>query len=97
MLYAFSGCFSTGGFWGVTVCATGESSTLGLYIMLEHPGGYITLYAHCDRVTVTGGSVTRGEKIAEVGQTGAATGPHLHFELTHNGIYTNPEFYLAAI
>jgi len=79
-----------------TVYATGESSTLGLYIMLEHPGGYITLYAHCDRVTVTGGSVTRGEKIAEVGQTGAATGPHLHFELHDGKLYLNPIYYVEV-
>lgn len=79
-----------------TVYATGESSTLGKYIMLEHPGGYITLYAHCDRVTVTGGSVVMGQKIAEVGQTGAATGPHLHFELHDGKLYLNPIYYVEV-
>ena len=69
------------------VYATGESSTLGNYIMLEHPGGYITLYAHCSRVTATGGAVSMGDKIAEVGQTGVATGPHLHFELHDGALY----------
>lgn len=78
-----------------TVYATGESSTLGNYIMLEHAGGYITLYAHCSRVTVTGGSVKLGDKIAEVGQTGAATGPHLHFELHDGSLYLNPVYYVA--
>ena len=52
------------------VYATGESSTLGNYIMLQHQGGYITLYAHCSRVTAAGGAVVKGEKIAEVGDTG---------------------------
>ncbi len=78
-----------------TVYATGESTTLGSYIMLEHAGGYITLYAHCSRVTAVSGSVRLGEKIAEVGQTGAATGPHLHFELHDGSLYLNPAYYVA--
>jgi len=76
------------------VYATGESSTLGNYIMLQHEGGYITLYAHCSRVTISGGSVAMGDKIAEVGSTGLATGPHLHFELHNGGLYLNPIFYV---
>ena len=76
------------------VFATGESSTLGKYIMLTHEGGYRTLYAHCSRVTVGSGSVTLGQKIGEVGETGRATGPHLHFELHYEGVYYNPIYYL---
>ena len=41
--------------------------------------------------------VTAGQEIALVGATGKATGPHLHFELMHDGYYCNPEFYLAAV
>ena len=78
------------------VYATGESSTLGQYVMLEHPGGYITLYAHCSAVTVTGGAVSMGDKIAEVGQTGVATGPHLHFELHDGSLYLNPIYYVQV-
>ena len=78
------------------VYATGESSTLGLYIMLEHENGYGTLYAHCDRIVVTGGAVTKGQKIAEVGETGAATGPHLHFELHDGSLYLNPIYYVEV-
>ena len=77
-----------------TVYATGESSTLGNYIMLRHDGGYVSLYAHCSRVVRTGGSVTMGEKIAEVGETGTATGPHLHFELQSASLYLNPLYYM---
>lgn len=77
-----------------TVYATGESSTLGNYVMLQHEGGYITLYAHCSKVTVIGGSVSMGDKIAEVGSTGAATGPHLHFELHDGDLYLNPIYYV---
>ena len=77
-----------------TVYATGESSSLGRYIMLQHEGGYITLYAHCSKVTATGGQVSMGDKIAEVGSTGLATGPHLHFELHDGSLYLNPIFYV---
>ena len=78
------------------VFATGESSTLGNYIMLRHPGGYITLYAHCSKVTVSSGAVAKGDKIAEVGETGTATGPHLHFELHDGGLYLNPIYYVEV-
>lgn len=74
--------------------ASGESSTLGNYVMLRHQDGYVTLYAHCSRVTITGGSVKMGEKIAEVGDTGLTTGPHLHFELHDGELYLNPIYYV---
>ena len=77
------------------VFATGVSSTLGKYIILSHADGYKTLYAHCSEVSVRSGSVKRGEKIAEVGDTGETTGPHLHFELQHGKIYLNPIYYVA--
>lgn len=85
-----------GAFADGAVYATGESSTLGKYIMLEHIGGYITLYAHCSAITVTDGSVTMGEKIAEVGETGLATGPHVHFELHDGEMYLNPIYYVEV-
>ena len=78
------------------VYATGESSTLGKYIMLRHAGGYVTLYGHCSRVTATGGAVSKGDKIAEVGATGLATGPHLHFELHDGELYLNPIYYVEV-
>ena len=85
------GCFADG-----TVTAVGESSSYGKYITVAHEGGYSTLYAHCSRITVTSGtSVKEGEKIAEVGETGVATGPHLHFEITENGQLVNPLKYLT--
>lgn len=78
------------------VYATGESSTLGNYIMLQHQGGYITLYAHCSLITAAGGSVKMGDKIAEVGATGLVTGPHLHFELHDGALYLNPIYYVEV-
>lgn len=66
----------------------------GNYIRISHDGGWSTLYAHCSETYVQAGqTVTKGEKIALAGDTGNVTGPHLHFELLHSGIYTNPEFF----
>lgn len=85
------GCFADG-----TVTAVGESSSYGKYLIVAHEGGYATLYAHCSRVVVSSGaSVTEGQKIAEVGETGIATGPHLHFELHRESDYLNPIYYVA--
>ena len=87
------GCFADG-----TITAVGESSSYGKYCIVEHENGYSTLYAHCDRITAASGdAVQRGEKIAEVGETGMATGPHLHFELQHNGTYLNPIYYVSGL
>ena len=86
-------CFAEG-----TVKTVEENDGYGKHIRIEHKDGYESLYAHCSKVYVSEGQyVQAGEKIALVGATGQVTGPHLHFELLHNGVYTNPEFYLAAI
>ena len=77
------------------VTAVGESSELGRYITVSHPNGYSTLYAHCTRITASSGQqVACGDPIAEVGETGRATGPHLHFELHHGSTYLNPVYYV---
>lgn len=86
-------CFADG-----TVKAVGESSSYGKYCIVDHAGGYSTLYAHCSRiVTSSGETVSKGEKIAEVGETGMATGPHLHFELHKDGVYLNPIYYVSTV
>lgn len=86
-------CFADG-----AVTAVGDSSSYGRYCVVAHEGGYSTLYAHCSRITVSSGAaVRRGQKIAEVGQTGMATGPHLHFELQREGTYLNPIYYVSAL
>lgn len=86
-------CFADG-----TVTAVGESSSYGRYCIVTHQGGYSTLYAHCSRVTASSGAdVKRGQKIAEVGETGIATGPHLHFELQKGSTYLNPIYYVSSL
>lgn len=82
-------CFADG-----TVTAVGESSQLGSYVTVRHENGFSTLYAHCSRVTASSGQQLRlGDPVAEVGQTGHATGPHLHFELLRDSTYLNPLYY----
>lgn len=77
------------------VLTADECDTYGKYIVISHADGYKTLYAHCSKLYVSAGSkVKEGQKIALVGQTGQATGPHLHFELMSGKTYLNPEFYL---
>ncbi len=80
-----------------TVKAVGESSSYGKYVIVTHEGGYETLYAHCSAITVSSGAkVGMGDVLGKVGQTGIATGPHLHFELHQEGVYLNPVYYVSA-
>lgn len=76
------------------VYAAGESSTLGKYIILSHAQGYKTLYGHCSSVVKLGGSVSMGEVIATVGDSGVTTGSHLHFEIQNGTTYFNPIYYV---
>ena len=79
------------------VGVVGESSQLGKYVTVVHAGDYTTLYAHCSRITASAGQqVKTGDPIAEVGETGQATGPHLHFELYRDTTYYNPIYYVSA-
>lgn len=77
------------------VYAAGESDSYGKYLILTHAGGFASLYAHLSEfVAHEGDMVTCGQTIGRVGQTGNATGPHLHFELFLNDVYINPEYYV---
>lgn len=79
------------------VGVVGESTVLGSYLTVLHDGGYETLYAHCAKITaVSGATVLRGEALGMVGETGNATGAHLHFELLSGGTYLDPLAYLDA-
>ena len=73
------------------VVASGRQKDYGNFVAVDHGNGVVTLYAHCNRNFVEAGDIVRrGQKIAEVGRTGNATGPHLHFELRLDGIPQNP-------
>jgi murein DD-endopeptidase MepM/ murein hydrolase activator NlpD len=77
---------------GLVVYSDNTLRGLGNAVMLLHAGGFTTLYAHTQRTTVQPGYfVKRGERIAIVGHTGMAWGPHLHFELRDNGRWRDPE------
>ena len=76
------------------VIMAGYNSAYGNYIIIDHGGGYSTLYGHASALCVSKGqTVTRGQLIMKVGSTGFSTGPHLHFEVLLNGTTTNPMSY----
>lgn len=67
------------------------SPTYGNTVVIDHGYGYQTLYAHNSRILAKSGQrIKRGDKIAQVGNTGMSTGPHLHYEIHLNGIPINP-------
>ena len=79
---------------GKVITAT-YSSSYGNYVIIDHGGGIMTLYAHSSQLLVSAGqTVSRGSTIAKVGSTGASTGNHLHFEVRINGSTTNPVPYV---
>lgn len=74
----------------------GCGSGYGNYLMINHGGGLVTVYAHCTSINVSVGSqVTKGQLIATVGSTGASTGHHLHYGVLKNGTYVDPAPYIG--
>jgi len=74
-----------------TVRFSGRLGTLGLMIFIDHKYGFSTRFGHLDRVVVRPGqTIKRGEKIAEVGNSGLSTSPHLHYEVILNDKPVDP-------
>lgn len=73
----------------------GWGSGLGNYIIIDHGGGYRTVYAHLSSILVkTGQNVSKKQQIGRAGSSGNSTGPHLHFEIRVNGRSVNPVPYI---
>ena len=79
---------------GVATVIPNNGNGYGNYIMINHGGGRVTLYAHMSAFAISNGqTVTQGQVIGYVGSTGNSTGPHLHFEVRVNGATTDPKSY----
>lgn len=76
------------------VKSAGWGGAYGNLIEIDHGYGYVTRYAHLSEIKVKAGQkVSRGDLIGHVGNTGKSTGPHLHYEVLHNGTPQNPVNY----
>nr|WP_224361066.1 M23 family metallopeptidase [Hyalangium versicolor] len=81
-----------------TVLYAGEQRGYGLIVIVQHPNGIITLYAHNRDLRVkTGQTVRRSQVIATVGESGRTSGPHLHFEVRVDGKPVDPGDYLGPL
>lgn len=78
-----------------TVIVTGKHSRAGNMVKIDHGRGVVTTYMHLSHIDVKAGdNVRRGDIIAETGNTGRSTGPHLHYEVTLNGIPQDPKRFI---
>ena len=83
---------------GVVAYAGNELRGYGNLILVKHPNGWISAYAHCDVMLVKRGEkVARGQVIARVGSTGSVAEPQLHFELRRGNHAVDPRAYLAPL
>jgi murein DD-endopeptidase MepM/ murein hydrolase activator NlpD len=82
---------------GTISYAGNELRGYGNLILIKHDDGYVTAYAHAERITVQrGDTVTKGQIIAYAGSTGDVTSPQLHFEIRHGVQPVNPRSLLVA-
>lgn len=78
-----------------TVAVVASEGAYGRYIVIDHQGGFSTLYAHLDAFHVrTGDRVGAGQTIGAVGKSGNATGYHLHYEVHRHGQTVDPMAYM---
>lgn len=82
---------------GTVIAVVRGYTGYGHYVIVDHGGGYTTLYAHASSISVSKGqSVAQGTPLGAVGSTGNSTGPHLHFEVRINGAHQNPAGFLKG-
>jgi murein DD-endopeptidase MepM/ murein hydrolase activator NlpD len=80
-----------------TVAEAGMDRVLGNYVVLNHVGGYQTVYGHLSTISVIlSQEIHSGQALGTVGSSGRVTGPHLHFELRRKGNPTDPFPLLVA-
>ena len=80
---------------GTVTFSGGDNSGYGNYVVVDHGGGYTTLYAHMTSISVSEGQmVAQGDTLGITGSTGNSTGNHCHFEVRYNGVAKNPLNYL---
>ncbi len=81
---------------GTVIDAGWNSGGYGNYVMINHGDGFITIYGHMSSVAASNGqSVSAGQVIGYVGNSGRSTGPHLHFEVRLNGSVEDPLDYVS--
>jgi len=79
----------------VVLASGGWNSGYGNYVIVDHGNGFTTLYAHLNSIFVSPGeTVSKGQQVGTMGNTGNSTGPHLHFEIRYNDVPYNPSNYL---
>jgi murein DD-endopeptidase MepM/ murein hydrolase activator NlpD len=82
---------------GVVAYAGNELKGYGNLVLIRHPGGYVTAYAHAKELFVKrGDKIERGAVIAKAGQTGSVSSPQLHFEVRKGATALDPNKYLAS-
>jgi murein DD-endopeptidase MepM/ murein hydrolase activator NlpD len=83
---------------GEVVYAGDELVGFGNLILIRHPGGWVSAYAHSDRMLVKEGEmVAQGQAIAEAGSTGNASSPQVHFELRKGKEPVDPTLHLPPL
>ncbi|TVR59458.1 MAG: M23 family metallopeptidase [Spirochaetaceae bacterium] len=72
-----------------------RNPTYGKFVIMQHAGGFQTLYAHLDTISVSvGQTVSQGARVGLMGNSGRSTGPHLHFSVIKDGVFVDPLRYL---